>query len=351
MKLLITGGSGFLGYHIANDLAGRDLEFILYDIAPADLSEYPEGTVYEAGDIRDRARLDEVIAAHRPDACVHGAAALPLWPPDEIQTVNVDGTENVLQACLDGGIKRVVQISSTAVYGVPEKHPLFETDPMIGVGPYGETKIAAERLCENWRHKGLEVCIIRPKTFIGTARLGVFQILYDWVESGCKIPVIGPGFNRYQLLEVGDLVEAIYLGLTKPAELANDTFNVGTKEFGTVREDVGALCDYAGSGSRVIGTWAPAVKLFLRIAELLHLSPLYKWVYGTADTDSFVSTEKIERELGWEPRFSNADALRRSYQWYLEHKDEIAGATGITHRVAWSQGILKVVKWLMGGRR
>lgn len=350
MKLLITGGSGFLGYHIANDLRDKGVEFILFDLVPAELAEYPEGTVYEQGDIRDKDKLAEVFERHKPDMVVHGAAALPLWKREDIYSVNVDGTRNVLQACVDAGVQRMVQISSTAVYGVPEKHPLYETDPMVGVGPYGETKIAAEELCAGWRHKGLVVCIIRPKTFIGTARLGVFQILYDWVESGCRIPVIGPGTNRYQLLEVCDLVQAIWLGLSGPVEKVNDTFNVGAKNFRTVNEDVGALCDYAGNGARVMGTWAPGVKLFLRIAEILHLSPLYKWVYGTADTDSFVSTEKIEQELGWDPKYSNADALIRSYQWYLEHKAEIAGATGITHRVAWRQGILGVIKWLLRTR-
>ncbi len=68
--------------------------------------------------------------------------------------------------------------------------------------------------------------IIRPKTFIGSGRLGVFQILYDWVENGKKIPVIGNGENHYQLLEVEDLVEAIYLALTLPKEKVDDTFNI-----------------------------------------------------------------------------------------------------------------------------
>lgn len=343
MKLLITGGAGFLGYHIANDLAAEGVQCILYDLLHADLGEYPEGTIGEIGDIRDAARLKQVFDHYQPDAVVHGAAALPLWRPADIQTVNVDGTRNVLQACVDHGVQRVVQVSSTAVYGVPDKHPLYETDPMVGVGPYGITKIEAERLCDEYRAQGLVVSIVRPKTFIGTARLGVFQILYDWVESGCRIPVIGAGTNRYQLLEVGDLVSAIWLGLSGPADQVNDVFNVGAKVFGTVLEDVGALCAYAGNGASVMPTKAGPVKAFLRVAEVLRLSPLYKWVYGTADTDSFVSTEKIEA-LGWSPKYSNADALIRSYQWYLEHKHEVQGATGVTHRVAWRQGILGLVK-------
>jgi len=342
--VLITGGAGFLGYHIANGIADRAGKIALIDIAPFVADEYPKGCEFIQADVRDAAAIDRAVAADKYDVIVHGAAALPLWRREDIYAVNVEGTRNVLQAALAHGVKRVVFISSTAVYGVPEKHPIEESDPMVGVGPYGESKILAERVCEEYRGKGLCVPIIRPKTFIGTGRLGVFAILYDWVKSGVKIPVIGSGRNRYQLLEVGDLVEAIWLANSAPADKANDTFNVGAKSFGTVQEDVGALCQYAKSGARVMSTPAGLVKTLLRLFEVMKLSPLYKWVYGTADRDSFVSTEKIERTLGWSPRFSNADALIRSYQWYLDHYAEAEQSIGITHRVAWKQGVLKLFK-------
>ena len=96
-----------------------------------------------------------------------------------------------------------------------------------------------------------------------------------------------------------------------------------------------------------MGTPAGLVKAALAVFEALHLSPLYKWVYGTADTDSFVSTDKIKTALGWSAQYSNAEALIRSYQWYLEHKCESDSATGITHRVAWDQGILKLFKRIL----
>lgn len=351
MRVLVTGGAGFLGYHLANALAAKGDTCILYDIATADLSEYPEGTIAIVDDVRDVEAFDRALAEHKPDAIVHAAAALPLWKPQDIYSTNIDGTRNVLRLARKHGIERVTFVSSTAVYGVPEKHPLYETDPMIGVGPYGESKIAAEKACEKARSEGLCVPVVRPKTFIGTARLGVFQILYDWVENSVRIPVIGNGKNLYQLLEVDDLCAAIHLTLTGEREKVNDTFNVGAKEYRTVNEDVGALCTFADSGSCVMGTPAGLVKPLLRLAETLRLSPLYKWVYGTADKDSFVSTEKIESTLGWQPQYSNAQALIRSYEWYLEHKAEIAGATGITHRVAWRQGILGLVKRVLKVRK
>ncbi len=340
-KIVITGGAGFFGLHLAQRFAAK-YHVVLYDIADFPHDEYPTSVEKVKGDVRNRYRLEKAFDG--ASYVVHAAAGLPLLDRPTIIDINVRGTQNVLEAAKTTGVKRVVHISSTAVYGVPEKHPLYEDDPLIGVGPYGESKIAAERLCEEYREKGLLVPVIRPKTFIGTARLGVFQILYEWVKEGHGIPIIGDGYNRYQLLEVEDLVDAVQLMIEHPDDAAtNRTFNVGAAEFHTVREDVGALCDYAGSGAHVVPFPAWAVKPALAAAEAVKLSPLYKWVYGTADKDSFVSTERIQA-IGWNPKYSNSQALIRSYQWYLDHYQEAQQGTGTHHRVAWDQGILKLAK-------
>ncbi len=345
--IAVTGGAGFLGFHLADHLAAKGERAAMLDIAPYVESDYPEGTMFLSADVRDIESVRAALTEAQPSCVIHCAAALPLWKPADIMETNIEGTRNVLQAALDLGIPRVVHISSTAVYGVPKIHPLYEDHEMVGVGPYGESKVQAEAVCHEFREKGLAVAIVRPKTFIGTGRLGVFQILYAWVESGCRIPVIGNGRNLYQLLEVEDLCEAIWLCTSGPEDTCNDTFNVGAEVFRTVGEDVGALCDYAGNGARVMPTLSWVVKPVLAVAEALKLSPLYKWVYGTADTDSFVSVDKIRDTLGWSARFTNSEALIRSYQWYLDHESELGTGTGITHRVAWNQGILRVFKKIL----
>ncbi|MCS7264910.1 MAG: NAD(P)-dependent oxidoreductase [Armatimonadetes bacterium] len=356
MKVLITGGAGFFGLHMARKLLMEGHEVVLLDIADFDPSEYetlgeplPEGweqrVSFRKGDVRDTKAVDSSLKG--VDVVIHAAAALPLWHPKDIITTNVDGTKVVLEQSRKRGIDRVVFISSTAVYGIPEKHPLYEEDPLDGVGPYGKSKIAAEQICLQFRRKGMIVPIVRPKTFIGPGRLGVFQILFDWIERGKPIPVIGSGLNRYQLLDVDDLTEAVMRLLTFPSEAVNETFNIGAEKFGTVREDVQSLCNHAGTGSFVFPTPAGFVKVALRALEVLKLSPLYKWVYGTADKDSFVAIEKAKAKLLWQPKYSNAQALCRTYDWYLEHKNELQGRTGVTHRVAWSQGALMIVRDLL----
>jgi nucleoside-diphosphate-sugar epimerase len=241
---------------------------------------------------------------------------------------------------------RVVYISSTAVYGVPEKHPVYETDPMVGVGPYGESKIKAEEVCQQYRKKGLIITVIRPKTFLGTHRLGVFEILFDWIKDGKKIPLIGNGENHYQLLEVDDLVDAIYSCIVhKKEKEINTEFNVGALKFDHIKDDLHAMFKQVGSKSRIMATPAGPIKAALYIFEKLNLSPLYAWVYATADKDSFVSIEKIMETTGWKPQYSNTQALVKAYNWYEEHYTEIKSrGSGTTHTVGWKQGILGVFK-------
>jgi len=340
LTLAVTGGAGFLGCHLCNELADKYKKIYVIDIEPIIKEEYPKNVVAFKLDVRDHKKLIKTLKG--VDEIIHAAAALPLWKKKEIFSTNVKGTKSVLDAAIKNSIKKVVFISSTAVYGVPKKHPIYETDPVVGVGAYGESKILGEKLCLEYREKGLFIPIIRPKSFIGTRRMGVFQILYDWVESGTKIPIIGNGKNRYQLLEVEDLVNAIYLSLK--SKDGNDTFNIGADRFKTVLHDVGALCKFAKGGSKPLPFPSWFVIPLLELFWALRISPLYKWIYGTACKDSFVSVDKAKKILKWKPKYSNTEALIRSYEWYLEHKDEISSAVGVTHRVPWKQGILSFAK-------
>ena len=333
-----------MGLHLAKFLSKKQWRVTLLDIADLDKREYPSNCTFVKGDVRDKKLVNK--ATRDQDAVIHAAAALPLWRAEEILDININGTKNLLQAASYCKVKRFIYISSTAVYGVPIRHPVYEDDPLVGVGPYGESKIQAEKLCAIYRKRGMSVTIIRPKTFVGTYRLGVFEILFDWIKDGKRIPVIGPGNNQYQLLDVDDLVEAIYLILiNKDTKKINSTFNIGAKNFKTVKEDLQKVFDYARSGSKIFPTPALPIKKALWLFEKLKLSPLYQWVYDTADKDSFVSINRLIDTLHWQPKYSNSQALIKAYQWYLDNYAEIKShPAGITHRVGWKQGILGFFK-------
>lgn len=342
-KYFITGGAGFLGINLIRYLLAKGHTAVSYDFGEF---SYPEKDLDSVeivrGDIRHRQPLD--AAMQGSDIVVHAAAALPLYARDDIWTTDVDGTRNVLESAVNNGVQRVIMISSTAVYGIPAHHPLVENDPLVGVGPYGEAKIAAEKVCYEYRKKGLCVPVIRPKSFVGPERLGVFALLYDWAKDGKNFPMIGSGNNRYQLLDVYDLCAAIYLGATLDENIVNDTFNIGAEKFATMKKDYQAVLDKAGFGRKIIGLPATPIIWTLRVLEALRLSPLYKWVYETAARDSFVSIDKAKAKLGFKPVYSNQDALLRNYQWYLANLDKFNATAGVSHRAPWQQGVLKIAK-------
>lgn len=340
-KVLVTGGAGFLGINLIRHLMDRG-----YRTASLDLEEfdYPERDRVEVftGDIRDRAAVDRAMAD--ADYVVHTAAALPLYSADDIYTTDVEGTRTIMDAAERNGVERAVHVSSTAVYGIPDHHPLYETDKLEGVGPYGQAKIQAEMICLEYRARGLTVPIIRPKSFVGPERLGVFALLYDWAYTGHNFPMIGSGNNLYQLLDVEDLCDAIALTLSLDEEQVDDTFNIGARVFSTMKDDYQVVLDHAGHGKKVVGFPATPAIWGLRFLDALGVSPLYKWVYETASKDSFVSIEKAEKQLGYSPKHSNKDALLRNFRWYIDNLPRFEQASGVSHRVPWKQGAIGLLK-------
>ena len=339
--VFVTGGAGFLGINLIRSLLARGCRVVSFDLAPF---TYPERERVSAitGDIRDTSALE--TAMRGCDSVVHCAAALPLYCSRDIFSTEIDGTRNVLTIAQRLAVARVVHISSTAVYGVPDHHPLVEDDQLVGVGPYGEAKVQAEQVCAEFRTDGMCVPVLRPKSFIGPERLGVFALLYEWAKDGHNFPLLGDGNNRYQLLDVADLCGAIWQCLTLDCTVVNDVYNIGARDFSTMREDFQAVLDRAGHGKQIVCLPAKPAIAALKLLERLKLSPLYKWVYETAATDSYVSVDKAVQRLDVNVRYSNRDALIRNYEWYLTHFAEFAQSSGISHRVPWSQGVLRLAK-------
>ena len=342
MRVMITGGTGFLGCHVARRFLQEGAEVRLLDLLPLDEPDLVGHCDVVQGDVRDADAVRR--ATDGVDVVVHAAAALPIQGSRTvIRSVNVGGAQNILGAARAAGSRRVIAISSTALYGIPKVHPLDETAPLAPLGLYGESKFELEQACLQSRAQGLDVTIVRPKTFIGTGRLGLFQILFDWIQRGKRIPILGGGGNHYQLLAVTDLVDALWRMAGERAP-GNELFNIGADRFGTVREDLDALCRHAGTGSRLAPVPVSLAVPALRLLEVTHLSPLVEWHYRTAYLDSFVSVDRAKRLLGWAPEKSNAEVLCETYDWYIQHYAEYVGRVGLTHRVPWDQKVLKVVR-------
>lgn len=338
--VLITGGTGFLGVHLSRSLLKRGYKVVLLDTAPLTAKDLFKKVTVINQDLRDKKKIIESFKGI--DFVVHAAAALPIHHERKyIFDVNVNGTKNVLEASLRNKIKRVVFISTTAMYGVPRDLPERETSPLHPIGHYGESKAEAEKLCMQYVKKGLSVNIIRPKTFLGPERLGVFSLWFEAIYNNKPVFILGKGDNLYQLLEVQDLCSLIHACLV--TKKSGQTYNAGAKVFGTWKRDLTALTKHAKSKSKIVGLPVLPAQLALAFLEKFNMTPIVAWHYKTFPVNSYVSTEKAEKELGFKPTRSNTEILIESYDWYKAHRKEFINNVGTTHRTIWNFKLLDII--------
>ena len=338
-SVLVTGGSGYFGTVLAEQALGRGDRVRILDVnAPGSVAD---GVEFVAGDVRDQATVR--AACDGVDVVFHNVAQVPLARDRELfESVNVVGTANVLVSAREADVAKVVHTSSSAVFGVPESNPVREDAPCRPVEAYGRAKLRAEELCHDAARSGLDVTIVRPRTILGHGRLGIFAILFDFVEHGSPVYVLGRGDNRYQLVHADDLADACLRAADRPGAT---TYNIGAGEFGTMRETVQALVDHAGTGSTVRSLPMAPAKAAMRALATIGLAPFapYHWLlYGES---LYFDSTKARTELGWEPKHSNASMLVESYDWYLAHRDEVEGGKS-HHQSPVRLGLLEVLRRL-----
>jgi nucleoside-diphosphate-sugar epimerase len=340
MKVLITGGTGFLGVHLAREFLKQKWSVTLFDIGNLDAKDLIGKVKVIKGNINNKNEINKV--AENQDYIIHAAAALPIQQDKKtIFHVNIDGTKNVLDAALKNKIKRLVFISSTAVYGVPKHLPETETSPLDPIGFYGISKIEGEKLCQEYMKKGLDINIIRPKTFLGTERLGVFSLWFEAIYNNHRLYILGNGNNKYQLLAVSDVTQALYKALISKTK--NQVFNIGAKEFGTWRNDLQFVINKEKSTAKITALPIKPSQFILAVLEYFNLSPIAAWHYKTMPVPSYVSIAKAEKLLNWHPKKSNQELFLESYDWYKQHRSEIINRQGKTHRVNWNFKILNLI--------
>ncbi len=341
MKTLITGGSGYFGSLLLRKLMARGAECSILDISDAD--DRPQEVQFHKTDIRDAegvARACEGI-----EVVFHNVAQVPLAKDKKIfNEVNIGGTRNLLEAALKEGAKKVVCTSSSAVFGVPKSNPVTEETEPTPAEAYGRAKYEGEVLCREYAAKGLDIAIIRPRTILGHGRLGIFQILFEWVSQGYNIPVLGKGDNIYQFVHADDLAEACILASERPGF---SIYNCGAEKFGTMREGLEHLCREAGTGSKVKSVPMGLAIFGMKLTSALGLSPLgpyHSLMYGRS---LYFDISKAKRELGWQPKYSSNDMLVESYQWYLKNREQIMRQHGGSHhRSGVKQGALAIARRL-----
>lgn len=338
--VLVTGGAGYFGSLLVHRLLAEGYRVRVLDISSE--HDLPTEVEFLQADIRDfeavRKACQGVQIVH------HNVAQVPLAKnPRLFREVNIDGTANLLRASSEAGVQKLIAMSSSAVFGVPKNNPVTESTLPTPGEEYGRAKFEAEQLCQRWvKEKGLDVTIIRPRTILGHGRLGIFQILFEWIRRGSNIPVFDGGKNLYQFVHASDLAEACILASRRSGATI---YNCGAERFGTMREGLEALCRHARTGSRVVSLPSAPMKLLMSITSAIGVSPLgayHALMYGES---LYFDISKARKELGWQPKFSNEEMLIESYEWYLSHREKILARKGASHhRSALKPGILWLVE-------
>jgi nucleoside-diphosphate-sugar epimerase len=341
MTHLVTGGSGFLGNLIARRLHSRGQQVKVLDIweDPARPAEID----FIQCDICDR---DAVAKALRGiDVVHHNAALVPLTKSGaRFWQVNVEGSRIAAAQAAAAGVRAFIHMSSSAIFGLPQQCPITDSAPLHPVEIYGRAKLTGEQAVREVCDKaGLKLIVIRPRTILGEGRLGIFQLLFDWIREGRNVYVIGKGDGLFQFVHAHDLIDAYMLALDHGQPGA---YNVGTDRFGTVRQALENLIAYAHSASKVKSLPAGLTIQSLRVLDSLGLSPLAPWHYLTYHKPFYFDISKLS-SLGWKPRYSNDEMFRESYNWFLANYDRLsAEKAGSAHRRPVREGLLWLLKKL-----
>ena len=336
---LITGAGGFVGYHLAEKLLQRGDKVKLLDISEIPLKD--ESATLCQADVRDKKRVFDAVQGC--DGVFHTAALVPLTKSGKtFWDVNVNGTQNVLEAALEFKVKKFIHISSSSVYGIPPS-PIHEDSPLKPCEIYGESKLEGERRVLEAAKKGLSTVIIRPRTIVGTRRLGIFQILFEWIRENRNIYLIGDGSNLFQFIHIDDLIASSLAALDQNQE---GIFNIGTDRFGCLKEDMEALIRHAGSKSIVKGLPVSLTIGTLKTLDFLHLTPLARWHYLTYHKPYYFDISKAIRQLKWKPQYSNVEIFCEAYDWYLKNHVELKKSGKSAHQKPAAQKILRLIKWI-----
>jgi len=338
--ILVTGGSGYFGNLLRDRLYEKGETIRVFDLI--DVDDRPADVEFFQGDIRDLSVIKR--ACENVEVIYHCVAQVPLARDKALfRGVNIQGTENLLKAAVEAKVRKVILLSSSAVFGIPSKNPVDDTVEPRPLEDYGRTKLEAEHLAQQYSEEyGLDITIIRPRTILGHGRLGIFQILFDWIAEGKNVYVLGRGTNLYQFVHAEDLADACILAAQRPGFAV---YNIGAEHFCSMRESLEGLVEHAKTGSRVRSLPMEPAVISMEILAKLRLAPFsaYHWLmYGR---ELYFDLSRPKQELSWQPKWGNVEMLVQSYDWYLNNKDKMSLVNNAsTHRSPVKQGILKLIK-------
>ena len=314
MKILVTGGAGFIGSHICSRLLADGHEVAVIDdfndyydpaIKRANIARLGKAVRVEEGDIRDKARVDALVADGRFDTIIHIAARAGVRPsvsnPQLYIDTNITGTNHLLEAARNNEVGRFLFASSSSVYGLAKKVPFSEDLALPQtLSPYAATKLAGEHLCGNYSYLfGLRAVCLRFFTVYGPGQRPDLAIhkFTDAIHHGRPIPQYGDGSTRRDYTFIDDIVQGVMGALHYEGELF-DIFNLGENQTITL---TGLITEI----EKALGKKA----VIERLPEQQGDMPL---------TSADIS--KARNLLGYNPRTKIADGIPKFVAWYLQSR-------------------------------
>jgi len=341
--VLITGGSGFFGGVLKRRLLADGFRCVNLDLV-ADADRHASLESFQ-GDLRDKALLASIFSTHAFEAVFHCAAMLAHGSMDEklLWTSNVDGTRNIAEACKQFHVPTLVFTSTNCLWASNLGHAIGEDEKPNPIELYGRSKLAAEEALAEYRDD-LRVIVLRCPTIIDSGRLGLLAILFEFIQDGKKVWVVGGGANRYQFIYAQDLATACIQAMCHPQ---SDLFHIGSDDVKSLRAVYDAVIAEAKSGSRVASLPKAPTIAAMKLAHRLGISPLGPYHYQMIAEDFLFDTTKIKAKLGWRPTLTNEQMLVRAYQYYAAQRKEIHARTDVSaHSKPAEMGVIRLLKWI-----
>ncbi len=341
--ILVTGGAGFFGSIIKKELIAKGHTVVSIDLEKDDFA-HPNFTTIQ-GDIRDMKLMERIATEHKFDAILHYAAILAHAVKDKnfLWTSNVDGTRNVAEIAKRFHIPKVVFTSSNCLWGERFDRPVVEDDTPRPVEIYGSSKLEGEKVLLEYAGD-FDSIIIRCPTIVDAGRLGLLAILFEFIDEGRKVWVVGGGQNRYQFIFAQDLVAACIRAIDHNK---GTVLNIGSDDVPTFVEAYDYVIQKAGTNARVANFPRALAIPAMKLAYALKLSPLGPYQYKMIAEDFVFDTSKIKSELGWKPTLTNPEMLYRAYQYYHDNLHDIHNRKDVSaHNQAAKMGIIRLLKWM-----
>lgn len=323
MRHIIFGGDGFVGRHLAPKLVADGEEVVVADIVQSNLPHYRAARFVHC-DVTEPAAVAAVEI--KADDMVYNLSAKMLSPiqvrakrHDFFWPVNVHGTENIVAEMERAGASKLVHFTTDMIYGHTVTYPMTEEHPVAPLGEYGWSKLKTEELAAEWRKRGMNISLFRPRLIIGPGRLGILEKLFKLIDWNLPVPMIGSGKNPYQFISVFDCAEAARLAWK--AGVPNEAYNLGSIKPPPVRKLLGDLIKHAGSKSILIPTPGWAVKRTLDLLDAMNMPIMDPEQYLIADEECVLDVGKGERQLGWVPKHRDEDMLIAAYSEYRAKKN------------------------------